>query len=245
MPEGPSIIIAREEMEQFSGKKVIAVSGSSEIDFSRVENKKIISFKSWGKHLLICFYGFTIRIHFLLFGSYLVNSEKASVPKLSLYFKDGELNFYACSLKILEGKIDEHYDWTEDLMSEDWDSKKAKAKLKEIPNAKICDALLEQDIFSGLGNIIKNEVLYRVKVHPESLVGSIPARKISEIINESQKYSFEFLRWKKNNELKKHWLAHSKKTCVRCDLPLDKKYTGGKKRRSFFCENCQILYNEK
>ena len=76
----------------------------------------------------------------------------------------------------------------------------------------------------------------------ESLGGKIPSAKIDEIIDESSIYSFQFLDWKKKFELKKQWLAHTKKVCLRCDLPLHKKYTGKKKRRSFFCTNCQNLY---
>lgn len=127
-------------------------------------------------------------------------------------------------------------------MNENWDANKAKLKIKAVAKNLICDTLLEQDIFSGVGNIIKNEVLYRVHVHPESLTGKIPKLKIGEIIREARTYSFEFLEWKKKYELKKHWLAHTKKICLRCNLPIVKKYTGVKKRRSFFCENCQVLY---
>jgi endonuclease-8 len=101
---------------------------------------------------------------------------------------------------------------------------------------------LEQDIFSGVGNIIKNEVLYRVRVHPESGVNKIPALKIKKLVEEARNYSFDFLAWKKNYELKKHWLAHTKKICLKCNLPIIKKYTGLKNRRSFFCVKCQKLY---
>jgi endonuclease-8 len=52
-------------------------------------------------------------------------------------------------------------------MNDEWNAKNAKARLKAEPTKLICDALLEQDIFSGVGNIIKNEVLYRIRVHPE------------------------------------------------------------------------------
>ena len=55
-------------------------------------------------------------------------------------------------------------------------------------------------------------------------------------------YSFDFLKWKKDYVLKKHWLAHTKKTCKRCNIPLIKKYCGKTKRRTFFCENCQVKY---
>jgi len=242
MPEGPSIVILKESVEQFAGKKVIDVAGSANIDIERLRDKKILSFKTWGKHFLICFDGFTVKIHLLMFGTYRINESKEAVPKLSLVFPKGELNFYTCSVKLLEGDINSHYDWREDVMNESWDAENAKQNLDKIPNQKICDALLNQDIFSGVGNIIKNEVLYRTKIHPESLVGKIPNKNLKEIIKEASIYSFQFLDWKKKNELKKHWLAHTKKVCVRCDLPLEKKYTGTKKRRSFFCTNCQILH---
>lgn len=127
-------------------------------------------------------------------------------------------------------------------MNDLWNAKKARVKLDAVPSKLICDTLLEQDIFAGVGNIIKNEVLYRVFVHPESLTGKIPKLKLREIIREARIYSFEFLEWKKKYELKKHWLAHTKQICLRCDLPFIRKHTGIKKRRSFFCENCQVKY---
>lgn len=242
MPEGPSIVILKEEVQEFTGKKVLSVEGNTAVDISRLENKKVIAFKSWGKHFLICFSDFTVRIHFLLFGTYRINERKETPIRLGLKFNTGEINLYTCYVKILEGDINSHYDWAVDVMNEDWDAKKAKAQLKEVPKKLICDALLEQDIFSGVGNIIKNEVLYRVKIHPESLTGEIPSAKITQIIKEAQQYSFDFLKWKKKGELKKNWLAHTKKECGRCNLPLTKKNTGVKKRRSFFCENCQTLH---
>jgi len=243
MPEGPSIVILKEEVQQFTGKKVIGVEGNSKLDIDRLQDKKIIAFKSWGKHFLICFDDFTVRIHFLLFGTYRINERKDAQVRMRLTFNDGEINFYSCSIKFLEGDINSHYDWTEDVMNDNWDPEKAKAKLLEVPNKLICDRLLEQDIFSGVGNIIKNEILYRVRIHPESKTGSIPESQIDSLIEQSRIYSFEFLDWKKKYELKKHWLAHTRKTCVRCDLPIIKNYTGVKKRRSFYCENCQILYS--
>ena len=52
----------------------------------------------------------------------------------------------------------------------------------------------------------------------------------------------DFLQWKKAFVLKKHWLAHTKKNCARCKIPLIKTYPGKTKRRAFFCANCQKLY---
>lgn len=128
-------------------------------------------------------------------------------------------------------------------MSDEWDSKKAIKKLKESPETVICDALLDQHIFAGVGNIIKNEVLYRVKIHPASIIGKIPAAKLSALVKETINYSFDFLKWKKANELKQHWLAHTKKMCLRCNVPIIKSYLGKTNRRTFYCNNCQKIYD--
>ena len=242
MPEGPSIIILKEECLPFIGKKVLRVEGNTKIEKERMQNKKILFIKSWGKHFLIGFSGFTLKVHFMLFGSYKINEPKDRPARLSLFFSKGEINFYSCSVKFLEEDLDKLYDWSADVMSDLWDPKKARKKLKDRADVMVCDTLLEQDIFAGVGNIIKNEVLYRVRVHPESLVGKIPSVKITALIKEARQYSFDFLEWKRLYVLRKHWLAHTKKTCLRCNLSFVRKHTGFRKRRSFFCTNCQILY---
>jgi len=242
MPEGPSIVLLKEAVIQFTGKKIIGVRGNTKVDKERLLDQKLISFKSWGKHFLMCFKGFYVRVHFLMFGSYMIDDKKDRPERLSLVFKNGEINFYTCSVKIMEGTVEDDYDFSTDVMQDEWDDVKARKKLKLVPDKLVCDALLEQDIFSGVGNIIKNEVLYRVKVHPESEIKKIPAAKIKQITAEARIYSFQFLEWKRVYQLKKHWLAHTKKICLRCDLLLIKKHTGVKKRRSFFCNKCQKLY---
>ena len=159
-----------------------------------------------------------------------------------MIFKEGELNFYACSVKFIEENLDKVYDWKGDVMNPGWDPKAAKKKLKDHPDMLVCDALLDQNIFAGVGNIIKNEVLFKIHVQPETKVGDLPAAKINELVKEARDYSFQFLEWKKQFVLKKHWLAHTKKTCPDCNLPLTKKHLGKTNRRSFFCPNCQKLY---
>lgn len=243
MPEGPSIVILKELVQRFRGKKVIKVDGNSKQDIQQIAGQTITDFKSWGKHFLICLEDFTVRIHFMLFGSYRINEQKETKPRLSLQFDEGEINFYACSVQFINENINDIYDWSSDVMNDNWDAGKAKRKLKEQPETLVCDALLDQNIFAGSGNIIKNEVLFRIRVHPESKTGNLPQKVLEEMIAQARVYSFDFLEWKKKYILKKHWLAHTKKICPRCNIPFVKKYAGKTKRRTFFCTNCQVLYN--
>jgi endonuclease-8 len=242
MPEGPSLIIAREEMMQFKGRKLLEISGNSKIDQASLKNKTLTDIRTWGKHLLLCFGGRTVRVHFLMFGKYLINEEKEAVPRLSMRFKNGVLNLYTCAVKMIEEPLDEIYDWKADVLSDAWDAKAARKKLKAVPDMMVTDALLDQTIFSGVGNIIKNEVLYRIRLHPKTRVGKVPPRKLTEMINQARIYSFDFLEWKKAYVLKKHWLAHTKRTCQRDGDKIVKEYLGTTQRRTFFCNTCQVHY---
>jgi endonuclease VIII len=242
MPEGPSLVIAKEEMLSFIGKKILAVSGNTKTEKERILNKKLLDIKTWGKHLLFCFDKFTIRIHFLMFGKYLVNAKREGDARLSMQFKNGEINLYTCSVKFIEEPLDEIYDWAADVLSGAWDPKAAKKKLKAVPNMMVTDALLDQTIFAGVGNIIKNEVLYRIKIHPKSKVGDLPTKQLNDLIKEARNYSFDFLKWKKEYTLRKHWLAHTKKTCARDGDKIIKEYLGKTQRRTFFCNTCQVLF---
>lgn len=242
MPEGPSIVLFKEDTERFIGKTVMEATGNAKIDKERIAGKKITDIKTWGKHLLICFNDFTIRVHFLMFGVYYVNERKKKPLRLSLRFKNDEWNFYTTAIKIIEEPLDEVYDWSADVMSDKWNASKAKKKLKVNKDMLVCDALLEQEIFSGVGNIIKNEVLYRIKVHPRSTVGALPEKKLTELIKDARIYTFRFLKWKRQHTLSQNWQAYSQKICGRCDLPFHKEDMGKSKRTTFYCDNCQVLY---
>jgi len=246
MPEGPSIVILKEQADalHITGQKVTAVYGNSKIDQKRLIGAELTAIKSWGKHFLLCFTGFTLRVHFMLFGTYLINERKDKPVRLGLKFPDAELNFYTSSLQFIEGNLDDVYDWEADVMSDRWNESAALKKLLEKPDMLVCDAILDQHIFAGAGNIIKNEVLYRIRLHPLNKIGDLPPAKLKEMIREVRHYSFDFLHWKKEFTLKKHWLAHTRKTCLRCNLPFLKAYLGKTNRRSFYCTNCQRLYRE-
>jgi len=242
MPEGPSLVILREEVQRFKSKKILKADGYSKIDKSLLENKKVTDFKTWGKHFLICLPQLTLRIHFLLFGKYSINEKSKANPVLHLQFSNGDLYFYTSAVRLLEDDPDIIYDWSADIMNDAWDPKKARRKLKKNPDMLVCDAILDQNIFSGAGNIFKNEVLFRIRVHPKNTIGKLPPRKLTELVNEVHNYAFDFLKWKKAYVLRKNWQAHAKKTCPRCEIPFVKEKLGKTNRRTFYCENCQVLY---
>ncbi|AXK72748.1 endonuclease [Lysobacter sp. TY2-98] len=247
MPEGPSLVILRESAESLAGLKVLEATGNTKQPLERLPGSRLRAVRTWGKHFLLDFGDFAIRIHMLMFGSYAIDERKPDkTPRLSLRFtRKREINFYSCSVRYIEAPLEEVYDFSADVMSDTWDPKAARAKLKAMPKMICADALLEQEVFAGVGNIIKNEVLHRIRVHPMTRVGDLPPRKLSDMIREARDYSFDFYRWKKEFTLRAHWQVHAKKTCPRDGTPLSfERHLGTKKRRAFWCDTCQVFYGD-
>ena len=179
----------------------------------------------------------------MLFGSYLINTRKKKInPRMQLQFNTGELNFYMCSVKLIDEEINELFDWSADVMSSDWDEQAALNRLLRNKDALICDALMDQQIFAGVGNIIKNEVLYNTGVHPLSKVSGIKRFKLQQLVREARNYAFEFLKWKKQGILQVKWKVHRQDTCPKHGTPLKIKTLGKTKRKAYYCEKCQTLY---
>jgi endonuclease-8 len=242
MPEGPSIVILKDEARGLVGQRIVTVDGNTKIAKERLIGERIVALRSWGKHFLVELPTFSLRIHFLMFGSYRIDERKDVPPRLGLRFRAGEFNVYSCSVRFIDEPLDEIYDWSADVMSDTWDPAAARRKLRAMPEVLVCDALLDQNVFAGVGNIIKNEVLFRIRLHPLSKLGALPPKKLAQLVDEARRYSFDFLEWRRAFVLRKHWLAHTKRTCPRCRIPFVKAHLGRTQRRSFFCERCQRRY---
>ena len=50
MPEGPSIVILKEEAAGFEGRVVRKVAGNRRLDLQRMRGERITALRSWGKH---------------------------------------------------------------------------------------------------------------------------------------------------------------------------------------------------
>lgn len=244
--EGPGLVVLREQAGKFIGKRITAAHGSQKINMERLAGQKLTDIKTWGKHLLIILENCTVRIHYLMFGNYYLDSKHSEkVPKLALELTNGEWNNYNCAAKILEGTdMNALYDWTTDIMQEEWDGTKAKHKLKEAHGLMVCDALLDQAIFSGVGNVIKNESLFRIKIHPKSTVGALSQKQLNNLVEEARTYSFDFYRWEKEGVRHKKYCVHRRAWCPDCKSRLMKEFTGVTPRSSFYCSVCQPLYTD-
>lgn len=243
MPEGPQIVFLKEQTEIFIGQEVIAANGAAQhIPFDRLAGQTLTELKIFGKELLCCFSDFTIRVHLLLFGKYGINKKLNRELRLGLVFETGEINFYACDCRLIAAPLNQVYDWSTDVMSHTFDLTKALAKLYRQPKRFICEALLDQQILAGVGNGIKNEVLFRRNIHPQSLVGAIPEPELIKLIRACVTFSFEYLQWLHEGNETKKWHVYQQKICPHHHVALRREKIGKSGRSCYYCEMCQQLY---
>jgi endonuclease VIII len=247
--EGPSLHLAAEQLQPFKGRKVKSVAGNSKIGIERLAGLHVREIFAWGKHLVFQFDTFALRVHFMLWGTFAATVRRRSVtgdyrrsgpPRLVLNFPNGDIIIWAASVKFVEdADAKAAYDFTADIMSDAWSSRRALAKVRTFPRAEIADVLLDQSIFAGVGNIIKNEVLFRTRVSPFTRVGDIPAAKLRAIVADARTFSFRFLELRRVFSLRKNLDVYGRSVCPRCGGKIQRRIHGQRARRSFFCPKCQ------
>ncbi|MBA2368909.1 MAG: endonuclease [Candidatus Protochlamydia sp.] len=248
--EGPSLFLAAEQLAPFVGKKIETVEGNTKIEKERLVQQKILSIFSYGKYLFFQFDTFALRVHFLLFGSFEATVEnkkvtgdypkKARTPRLAFKTNSGHIEMYSCSVRFMEeSDAKKLCDFSTDTMSEEWDEKKTLKNLRSQAESEIGDVLLDQTLFTGVGNIIRNEVLILAKVLPIRKVNELSLPKLKKIVQLTREYVFNFYEWRKKFELKKHYIVYRQSYCKQCGTNVIRQKTGVRQRISFMCPQCQ------
>ncbi len=245
--EGPSLVILREELERFRGRKVQKVLGNTKQPKENLKGRTLKDIETWGKQLFLTFTAglqvpIVTKTHFLMFGSYRIDEPREGrTPRLQLNFANGILYFYACSIKFDAENDLLALDRQVDLMSPHWSRQHVLTLMKENKDAFLCDLFLDQRIFAGSGNIVKNEVLFNIRRHPLTKLSAISSSDWAKVADAVREYCRNFYEWKKQYELRKHWQVYRQSTCPLCETRLVRSNVGRFLRRTFYCPVHQPL----
>jgi endonuclease VIII len=246
--EGPSLLILREELEPFRGQKVLKAGGNTKQPKESVTHHTLRRIETWGKQLFLTFSSggrslspIVTRTHFLMFGSYRINNPKPnSTPRLELKFRNGVVYFYACSVQFGVDEYLKRLDRRVDLMSDLWDDAHVANLMGCKRDAFLCDLFLDQSIFAGSGNIVKNEVLFNIRRHPLTKLAQISRADWPRLAEAVHTYCWNFYEWKKQFQLRRHWQVYRRSKCPLCDAILVKRNLGKFPRRTFYCPSHQV-----
>jgi len=240
--EGPSIHNLQEKLRIFLNNKISTAFGNAKFDKEELVGQKIKDIYAFGKRLIIQLDTHALVTHFLMYGSFRMDEERTDrIPRLALITTKHSLFFYSCSVKCIKTKnLKGELPLDFDILSANWDIKKIVVTIKKNPQETLDDILLDQEIFPGVGNIIKNEALALSFLNPQKKVGRLSVKKITELAQNARNFSQLFFNhYDSWSLLKKELLVYGRKNCARCGSPIIRKQTGKRNRRSFICPQCQ------
>ncbi len=111
--------------------------------------------------------------------------------------------------------------------------------LEDQGTREIGEVLLDQQVVSGIGNILRVEILFQSRVHPRRSVESLSEDEKHEIL----RWIFALAkRWMKNIGKKVDWISiyrKSGKRCPRCETSIEFSRQAG--RITYACPSCQRL----
>lgn len=256
MVEAPKLRIFYNQIKKYKNKYIKLITQKDKYMF--FHNRFLKNIDYIGKHLWLCFDKGYVRIHFMMYGRIIINKlYKNRKPQISLKIGSDKIHFYSSSIKYYKNekemnknKIGKNIiDISHKLYDKIYHIEYIIKNINKYKNILLCDFLLIQELFPGVGNILKNEALYRCKLNPFSKVKSINKKDIECIINNLHKIVIKMYKlekyindtnfsiiWKqvRDNIFK----IYLKKTC-----PLRHKikiiWCGDKDRKTFYCEKCQ------
>jgi endonuclease-8 len=251
--EGPSLVILKEELQPFLGKKVLKVSGNTKQPKELLKGRTLDRIDTWGKALFLTFGSkkkseapILTKTHFMMFGSYRIDEPKENrVPRIELKFKNRTVYFYACSFVFDADDYFNNLDREVDVLSKEWNEKHVLSLMEKKKSIYLCDLFLDQSIFAGSGNIVKNEVLFNMRKHPLTKLSQISKKEWPKLTKAVRDYCWNFYEWKKKYQLRRHWQVYRQHKCPLCENKLIKENDGKFHRKSFICEKHQPLPKKK
>ncbi|MFF3322922.1 Fpg/Nei family DNA glycosylase [Streptomyces sp. NPDC002889] len=133
-----------------------------------------------------------------------------------------------------------------DLLGPDWDPATAVAHLVADPTRPLGEALLDQRILAGLGNVYKSELAFLARVTPWLPVGELPPGTPERLVATARR----LLETNKDRPHRRTTATGSQllyvygregRPCPRCGTPVRKadQGDGSRRRPTYWCPRCQ------
>jgi endonuclease-8 len=132
-----------------------------------------------------------------------------------------------------------------DLLAADFDEAEALARLRAADTLEIADALLDQAIVAGVGNVYKSEVLFLERVNPFARVSILDDDALQRLILTARRELQRNVTSTERRTTPQHyrealWVYdRSGKPCLRCGAPIRRMLQGPHARSTYWCPACQ------
>jgi len=272
MPEGDTIFRTARTLQRALAGRVVTRFESPLAALGRIDQdapiagRTIRGVRSIGKHLLIDFSGdLILRTHMRMHGQWHIYrpGERWRRSRLSMRVVLATDEYVAVGFDIPVAEFFRAEDLARhpqlgrlgpDLLSDAFDETEATPRLKAATSQSIGDALLDQRVMAGIGNVFKCEILFLCGVDPFRTVGTLSdeeahrlVRRAREVLraNVAEPHDPRAARVHRrttrfmNPEARLWVYGRGGRPCRRCGTPIASRKQGEDARLTYWCPRCQ------
>jgi endonuclease VIII len=279
VPEGDTIFrSARALNTAFAGKQVVSFETAyaqlaSVHDNASIVGRSVERVEARGKWLLMFFSGDLILVtHMLMNGSWHIyrRGERWRLPRshMRVVIANAELEAVAFDVPVARFYTARTLERNTvipklgpDLLAVEFATDEAASRLRARPDDELANALLNQQILAGIGNVYKSEICFACGVHPFRRVSTLTAQEVDCLLDRARKfllanvaetsgssivtYSDGRRTTRSAEEGAKLWVyARRGRSCRRCGTPIEMRKQGPGARSTYWCPSCQPMGEE-
>jgi endonuclease-8 len=274
MPEGDTIFRAARTLHRALAGHPVTRFSSVYPALTRIDEdapiagRTIAAVEARGKHLLVHFApALTLRTHMRMSGSWHIYrpGERWQLPSRDARIVIETPAFVAVAFNVavaefLDARQLERQDDLRkigpDLLGDAFDEDDAMRRLRARGVEGVADALLNQRVVAGIGNVYKSEVLFLERVHPETPVSAIGDDTLRALLRTARRLlqanvadaSSEIVTYRglrrttgRTDPAERLWVyGRSGDPCRRCGTRISYRKTGRDARGTYWCDTCQL-----
>ena len=243
MPEGDSLHRAARKLQVLIGERLAVETphprAASALSADRLDGRRLESVEAVGKNLLLSFEGgLVLRSHLRMSGRWQVlerGAVKHGRPWLVLTGAEREAVLWNGPVLELTQRGTRRR--APDILAEPPDLAAMVANLRrEHQGRELGDALLDQRLVAGIGNVWKAESLWRAELSPWLRLGDVTDGELERVLGEAAGLMRAAL---DSRGGKRVVYRHAGRPCPRCGTPIRSRGQGDDNRTAYWCPSCQ------
>jgi endonuclease-8 len=242
MPEGDSLARAARRLQVLVGEQVevetphprAAVKRLAE----RLDGRRLLGVEAAGKNLLLRFEeGVVLRSHLRMSGRWQVRERGSKLfgrPWLILRGADREAVLWNGPILELDDRAVRRLG--PDILDQPPDLDAIIANLRQDPCRAIGDALLDQRLVAGIGNVWRAEALWEARISPWRPVAEVADAELSDVLQAAHELMTASV---ETGRERRQVYRRAGRACRRCATPIRSRGQGDQNRTAYWCPVCQ------
>jgi endonuclease VIII len=251
MAEGDTILRTARRIEAAVGGQELGVRAGSgrgrAAGIEKLDGHRLARVEARGKHLLLHFGELILHSHLGMSGSWQILQpgdrwrKPASAAWVTLAGEATQaVQFGGPTLRVLStSRLRRDPVLARlgpDILAPEFDLVTAIAGLRASPDRDLGDALLDQRLIAGIGNIFKSEACFAARANPWFATGGLPSAELEGVLKAARQLMQASV---ESGRPDPAVYRRGGQPCLVCGTPIAARGQGDANRRTYWCPSCQ------